>query len=226
MEELRKILLSLYGVGEKECDRLYELLKPEITENVTERQVRATLKKKKIFETLKADTQADIKYNPLKKIPRKLIDIVARAFAKTKWKLDVAGSYRRGKAFCRDIDVVIDQKHVPKGFESIAAACPSLSFIAPFAEGSHNIRTLICIKSFYLKIDFFIIPTEEYAACLLYCTGSQQLNIRMRIKAQKLGLKLDQHGLWKGDHKLPLKKESDFFEALGMNYLEPHEREL
>lgn len=218
---MEEILLGLYGVGEKECKRIISLLG---STPAKESAVRARMLKPDIFETLKADTRADLTYKPLRKIPRKLINTVNRAFAKTGWSYHIAGSYRRGKDFSGDIDVVID-KTSATDFETIQKMV-RLDFTEPFALGEQYVRTLVFCGGFYLKLDVFFTSPEEYAACLLYTTGSQQLNIIMRTKAKNKGWRLDQHGLWHGKEKFDIRDERGFFEKLEMRYLEPHERNL
>jgi DNA polymerase (family 10) len=59
---------------------------------------------------------------------------------------------------------------------------------------------------------------------MLYSTGSKENNIRMRAKAKSQGLLLNQYGLFKKGEKINLKTEKDYYDYLGMKYLEPHER--
>lgn len=216
---MENILLSIYGIGKVECARIMQLIDSNIT---SEKAIRNRMRKSDIYNTLKTDTRADLDYNPLRKIPRKLIKIVDNAFARTKWHYDIAGSYRRGKSFSGDIDIVLADIN---SFDTIRENV-KLDFIEPFANGEHYIRTLVCVSGFYIKVDIFLTNKIEYSACLLYCTGSQQLNIVMRSKAKSHGWRLDQHGLFDGETRFELKSERDYFDKLGMRYLEPHERNL
>ena len=72
--------------------------------------------------------------------------------------------------------------------------------------------------------DIFIY--EDLAPFLLYATGSKQFNKNMRGIAKSKGFKLNQHGLYKGSKKIICKTEEDIFEHLGMQYLEPHQRNI
>lgn len=142
------------------------------------------------------------------------------------FKLEIAGSYRRQLKESGDIDCLISSKYfniidltntlknwnvitdvlsvrVEKGM--YIAHCPS--------EGGHIIR-----------FDIEFVPEEEWATALLYFTGSQSLNIMMRAQAKKMGLTLNQHGLFKDGKRLETKTEKDVFDILGMKYLPPERR--
>lgn len=49
----------------------------------------------------------------------------------------------------------------------------------------------------FYKLDVFRAPVAEAVPMLLYATGSKEFNIAMRAKAKKMGLLLNQHGLFK-----------------------------
>jgi DNA polymerase/3'-5' exonuclease PolX len=56
----------------------------------------------------------------------------------------------------------------------------------------------------------------------LYFTGSYEFNIAMRAHAQKLGWSLNQKELIGWDHAATCEK--DIFDALSLQYVEPHDR--
>jgi len=219
---MEEFLMKIYGVGKVECERLAELLREKNVTKWTEAKVRQMLRSPEIYNTLKNDTKIDLKYNPLRKIPRKLILIADKIIKKSDIKYDIAGSFRRGREFSGDIDVVID-KSTCAGFAEFRKKV-KLNLLDPYAEGESYTRTLVKIQSFYVQIDLFFTEPNEYAACLLYTTGSKIFNITMRRKAKEMGLSLDQRGLWKGEKKMTFAEEIGYFEALSMKYLEPVDR--
>ena len=46
----------------------------------------------------------------------------------------------------------------------------------------------------------------------------------MRNKPKKLGYKLNEYGLFKGSKNMYVESEEEIFNFLGMQYLEPHQR--
>ncbi len=50
---------------------------------------------------------------------------------------------------------------------------------------------------FRRRIDIIVIPWCEWACAVLYFTGSEAFNRSMRLLAQKMGMHLSQHGLFR-----------------------------
>ncbi|ODQ64339.1 Nucleotidyltransferase [Nadsonia fulvescens var. elongata DSM 6958] len=88
------------------------------------------------------------------------------------------------------------------------------------------------------RIDILIVPWSELGASLLYFTGNDLFNRSIRMLAVKKGMSLNQHGLfkdvirdknWKKIHRGTLVEAHDerkIFEALGIKWLEPKERNV
>jgi len=85
------------------------------------------------------------------------------------------------------------------------------------------------------RIDIKFYPYRERAFASLYFTGSSFFNRSMRLFSKRRRMVLDDHGLFdnsNGDCTQSLKRtridarqESDIFDALGLVYRAPHERE-
>jgi DNA polymerase (family 10) len=69
------------------------------------------------------------------------------------------------------------------------------------------------------------LADDRYPYLLHHSTGSAEHNIAMRSHAQKLGIKVSEHGLFKGDKLIRCKDEAQIFAALGMSYIPPELRE-
>ena len=76
------------------------------------------------------------------------------------------------------------------------------------------------------RIDIRLIPMVSYWPALLYFTGSYELNQNMRLKAKKMGYKLNEYGLYdlKTNDMIVVTSEQEIFEKLEMNYLLPNQR--
>lgn len=132
------------------------------------------------------------------------------------------GSYRREKLLSSDMDVIV--------LEPIKIVFEKLSK-NNYIRGIFNkgAKRMICVVKIndkpYRQLDIIYATKEELPFAKLYFTGPKKFNIKMRILAKKMGLKLNQYGLYKGAKKIPnLKTEKDIFKALKKEYLEPKHR--
>lgn len=133
----------------------------------------------------------------------------------------VVGSYRRGKFTWKDIDILIEcDTDTFKKVEEILQEDPNYKRTM---SGSSIIR------GNYHGYDFDVtrVTPGEWGSFLLYRTGSAQFNMHMRAIAKKLGYRLNEHGLFDSDgNRIAYATEEDIFNALGINYVKPQNREL
>jgi len=173
-------------------------------------------------------------YELLEKIPRIKISaleyiirlILNREFGKNTYKMDIAGSYRRGKMFSGDIDLLITSKifniydvvNVLKEYDLITdtLSMKNTKFMGiakcPGKEKPHY------------RLDIEFLPENEYATGLLYFTGSKEFNIEMRAHAKKMGYILNEHGLFTNSKKIEINYEKDVFDILNLEYSAPNKR--
>jgi DNA polymerase beta len=82
----------------------------------------------------------------------------------------------------------------------------------------------------FRRLDIHVVPFAEYPMQVMYFTGSDEFNIRCRIRATQLGLHMNQSFLQpKGElgalgAPLPVHSERDIFEFLDMPYQDPTKR--
>src|SRR6185295_19693388 len=70
-----------------------------------------------------------------------------------------------------------------------------------------------------LQVDLRVIEPGSWGAAMHYFTGSKAHNIRMRERAIKLGLKLNEYGLFDANDKFVAGlTEEGIFEKLGLLY--------
>ncbi|KAJ4879127.1 DNA polymerase lambda (POLL) [Raphanus sativus] len=164
------------------------------------------------------------------------------------------GSYRRGKATCGDLDIVIThpdgQSH--KGFltkfvkrlKEINFLREDLIFSTHSEEGTGSgVDTYFGLCTYpgqelRRRIDFKVYPRDIYAFGLIAWTGNDVLNRRLRLLAESKGYRLDDTGLFPATHSssgnrggkasasMKLSTEKEVFDFLGFPWLEPHERNL
>ncbi|KAI4314278.1 hypothetical protein L6164_027203 [Bauhinia variegata] len=164
------------------------------------------------------------------------------------------GSYRRGKATCGDMDIVIThpdgKSH--KGFLPKFVKClkdmnflrEDLIFSTHSEEGTDSgVDTYFgfCTypgRELRHRIDLKVYPRDIYAFGLIAWTGNDVLNRRLRLLAESKGFRLDDTGLFpatqgsggkrgaKGSASLKFYTEKEVFDFLGFPWFEPCERNL
>jgi len=166
--------------------------------------------------------------------------------------VEILGSYRRGKADCGDIDIMItrptdDGKTHVGVLRKLLAVCHEHGIITEDLNlpedwsDPENIYRGICRRdenSRHRRIDFLTVPYDSRGAALLYYTGDDIFNRSMRLKANKMGYSLNQKGLFAGVIRNPSNRreklhdgtiiasatEEEIFRKLGVRWQEPHER--
>ncbi|HEV2687975.1 MAG TPA: DNA polymerase/3'-5' exonuclease PolX, partial [Bryobacteraceae bacterium] len=78
-----------------------------------------------------------------------------------------------------------------------------------------------------LQADLRALPHESFGAAMQYFTGSKEHNIAIRLRAQKLGLTLNEYGLFKveGEQRVAGETEEEVYEKVGLRWIPPELRE-
>lgn len=125
----------------------------------------------------------------------------------------IAGSCRRKVENPRDIDFVIMNKYQDIILKDSTGVNWSGS-----KKVQHNLSNGV-------KVDLLFTDWESFGAALLFFTGPQNLNIRMRSKAKSMGMKLNEYGLFdSGERRIAGRKEKEIFKMLGFTYKIPADR--
>lgn len=171
-----------------------------------------------------------------KRIPREEIEqfkeYFEKAFKLLNLQYDITGSYRRGNKDCGDIDILVTKNVIEDNIiKKITNELLKLKILVkdgiltPTAKKKFMGTCCLPIEnSIKRRLDIRIIDYESYYSALLYFTGSDENNKRMRLEAIKLNMKLNEYGLFKDDEKLKVISEKDIFDYLNLKFLEPCER--
>lgn len=131
----------------------------------------------------------------------------------------IAGSYRRRKETIGDIDILItcqDSHPVMERFVAYDEVEQVLS--------KGKTRSTVVLRS-GLQVDLRVVAEDSYGSALQYFTGSKAHNIAVRSIAVKLGLKLNEYGVFRGETYIAGRTEEDVYRAIGLPYIEPELRE-
>ena len=137
-------------------------------------------------------------------------------------KMEMAGSYRRGKETVGDLDL-------------LAVADPGSDAMDHFGrfgrvqdvllrgETKMSIRT-----DTGLQIDLRVVPSASFGAALQYFTGSKEHNVVVRGMAKQQGLRVNEYGVYPADdasEAVAGESEAEVYQALGLPWFPPELRE-
>jgi DNA polymerase (family X) len=130
------------------------------------------------------------------------------------------GSLRRMKEIVHDVDVLAASTSV----EETMQAFLKMPFIEQvLAQGPTKASVRVQDD---LQVDLRVVEPKSWGAALHYFTGSKAHNIRMRERAIKQGLKLNEYGLFDANDKcIAGAEEAEIFEKLGLPFIPPVLRE-
>jgi DNA polymerase/3'-5' exonuclease PolX len=220
-----EMFLKIWGVGEVKANSLWEKGYRSIEDIIKEPKVlnRLQLIGLKYYDDLQL------------KIPRMNVTVIQviirfilnKTFGKDTYTLIVAGSYRRGKAYSNDIDILLTSKFFTlKDTVDVLQKWNVISDVLSFQKEKF-MGVAHCPKGNepYFRLDIEFLPEEEFAFGLLYFTGSKDFNKEIRWHAKKLGYTLNQHGLKTSEGKfIRANTEEEIFELLDLEYVKPIKR--
>ena len=225
------ILADVYGIGPKKAKDL-------VADGITSiSQLRENQNKLNDVQKVGLKYYEDI----LERIPRSEIDQYAEIFESTfkqasqgsDGRFEIVGSYRRGAKASGDIDVIITSENSDVYVQFINLLIKQHIIVEVLSRGSTKclVITKIPSSNTYRRVDFLYSTPQEYPFSVLYFTGSKIFNTVMRSYALKMGLTMNEHGLYKMQDKKKGDKvahefnsEKDIFDFLNLVYKAPNER--
>jgi DNA polymerase beta len=234
----RQLFENLYGVGPTKSKQI-----------VDEYKVSSISELRKYVKThpdcLNDKQKIGLKYyeDLILRIPREemiihdkyILETIAK-YSENKFKCCIVGSYRRKRESSGDIDVLVSPINTTitsvdciKYFKQIVNAFIKNKYIGEtLASGNHKFMGICKLGETNRRLDILFTPISEYATSLVYFTGSQQFNIKMRARALELGYTLNEHSLTPVKDKVPkvplFETERSLFDFLKMEYVDPEYR--
>ncbi len=133
-------------------------------------------------------------------------------------RIEVAGSVRRRKPTVADIDFVL----IPSDLWNLHHEIMGMGQVR--MSGNKIMRVMVGST----QVDIYVASEETFATLLLIRTGSAENNIRLATLAKKRGwhLAASGDGLFnENGSRIAGDSERSIFEALGLEYREPWERD-
>lgn len=144
-------------------------------------------------------------------------------------KLELSGSLRRKQDTIGDIDILaVSDK--PEIVMDKFVHLPLVDKI--IAQG--ETKSSVIAKERNIQVDLRLVKDSQFGAALVYFTGSQGFNIKIRHIAVKKNYKVNEYGVFAikktkaGEEKETLiasKTEEEVFSSLAMDYIEPELRQ-
>ncbi|MDY0169748.1 MAG: DNA polymerase/3'-5' exonuclease PolX [Thermoguttaceae bacterium] len=125
-------------------------------------------------------------------------------------QLEPAGSYRRRKDTVGDLDFLAVASQAGKAMDRLAAY-PGTAEVLVRGGTKMSIRVAPA-----LQVDLRIVPAESFGAAMQYFTGSKEHNVTLRGRAKKMGLKINEYGVFRGEEQVAGRTEADVYAALGL----------
>ena len=137
-------------------------------------------------------------------------------------RCEIAGSIRRKKEMCKDVEIVCIPKPYDTGFFS--------SGIATVVNRWEKVKgELPCLYTQRIlpegiKLDLFIATPDNWGYIFMLRTGSREFNFRWVIELKNKFYRLRDGGIFANGYPVPVREESDVFRLLGMEFVEPENR--
>ncbi|MFH1288791.1 MAG: DNA polymerase/3'-5' exonuclease PolX [bacterium] len=130
-----------------------------------------------------------------------------------------AGSLRRMKETIGDIDILVTGKSGRQIIEHFKKY-PGVKEVLASGETKGSVRV-----DGGIQVDLRFVPEESFGSALQYFTGSKNHNIKLREMAKKIGLKVNEYGVFRGEERLGGKSEDEIYKLLNLPLVPPEMRE-
>jgi len=134
-------------------------------------------------------------------------------------RCEIAGSIRRKKEIVKDIDILATTDNPQKLMESFVEYEKTKDVIV-----RGDTKTSITLGS-GINADLRVVKDEKYPYASHHFTGSKEHNTAMRHRAKRMGIKINEYGLFKGDTLIKCQDEEEIFRKLNLSYIPPEIRE-
>jgi DNA polymerase (family X) len=132
----------------------------------------------------------------------------------------IAGDARRA---CEEVDapeLVVSAESM----DAVQSGLASSPLVGRLIEREDRRRT-VRLEDRDVLLDVRVVSEDEYAVALVHSTGSAAHVARLREIADRQGMALSEHGLFRGAERIPTPDEKAVYEQLGLSWVPPELRE-
>ncbi|HEX9988832.1 MAG TPA: DNA polymerase/3'-5' exonuclease PolX [Chloroflexia bacterium] len=135
-------------------------------------------------------------------------------------KIEMAGSGRRWRATVGDIDILATASN-PEAVIDCFVKLPIIGMVETRGENKATIRL-----HNGLQVDLYVMDPQYYYSLLHHFTSGRQHNIKLRDRAIRMGLKINEYGIQRENgERISINSEEDIYRALNLQYIPPELRE-
>lgn len=134
-------------------------------------------------------------------------------------QVSVAGSCRRRRETCGDLDVLATCSDPGPPMDRLAAH-PLVETVLQRGDTKQRVRLRTGIE-----LDLRVVPQASFGAAMQYFTGSKEHNIVVRQRAKDLNLKVNEYGVFRGEEQIAGRTEEGVYAAVGLPWIPPELRE-
>ena len=136
--------------------------------------------------------------------------------------IEAAGSLRRGRETVGDLDLLVTGPGAGAAMERFATHPRATEVLG---RGVNKTSIRFGIEG--IQVDLRALAPENRGAALQYFTGSKEHNVGLRTRAIRMGLTLNEYGLFRTEDNARVagENEAGVYEALGLPWIEPELRE-
>jgi DNA polymerase (family 10) len=135
-------------------------------------------------------------------------------------RVEAVGSFRRRRESVGDLDLIVlgDARALSEAF----VAHPDVKEVLGHGDAKSSV-----VLASGIQVDLRPFAPESLGAALQYFTGSRDHNVRLRERAVRRGLKLNEYGVFRADtgERLAGETEEEVYAALGLGFIPPELRE-
>jgi DNA polymerase (family X) len=137
-------------------------------------------------------------------------------------KVEAAGSLRRGRETVGDLDLLVTG---PGAAETLNRIVTHPKTQEVLGLGPNKASVTFGLER--IQVDVRALPHESFGAALQYFTGSKEHNVVLRTNAIKLGLTLNEYGLFtlENNERAAGESEEEVYHRLGYAWIPPELRE-
>jgi DNA polymerase (family 10) len=133
----------------------------------------------------------------------------------------VAGSLRRMRETIGDIDILATSSDPTATMDAFAALAEVGQVLS---KGPTRSSVILRVG---VQADLRVVDPDAFGAALQYFTGSKDHNVKVRERAVRMGMKLNEYGVFRvrDDRRVAGRTEEDVYAALSLPWIPPEMRE-
>jgi DNA polymerase (family X) len=137
-------------------------------------------------------------------------------------KVEAAGSLRRGRETVGDLDLLVTGPAAAEALNRMVTHPKAQEVL-----GLGPNKASVTFGPERMQVDVRALPHESFGAALQYFTGSKEHNVVLRTNAIKLGLTLNEYGLFtlENNERAAGESEEEVYQRLGYAWIPPELRE-